>query len=532
MSEAPDRDDPSDIAANEAAAAARMQAQQEAAAADAQSSAAREAATDDASASLADLAASESDPFDDDVLDEDWDNTAVSDVSDADAFDATASDTGAPVTTSDDTAPDASASDTTAGVVDDAPSAETDTDTAVPGDAADAAADDDGITTAQTASKNRMAQDSMTQYRKRLRDEEARRASSTAAASDSDDVRALHERREEARKRGLALGLVDPDLIKAMDDDFEYINTVLEEEQRSAHGPGSAMYEEARRLGYVVAADRTAEVSSMRMRTDADAAREAYQQLRFNNHWQQRAALAHIAAVKAVMIAQQNDDGSSSGFAQLGMLFSEMGLGDGISDDEIDAYIVALDSDDAVEDDVAPVDAHDLGADSAGANTDANDTDADDALAVTDMTAGVRERSVHDERAAAPPQRVAAARRARPRTSAAVSTHNQPASDTSAQREKGTAVEIDEFIGVWEHFGEVERRIVLRRLGLVTADEVDDLYMQLQRTVKTREQECEQLRSDYEQMRADLEYETNSRRDLERELAQVRGQSRADSDAE
>lgn len=528
MSEAPDRDDPSDIAADEAAAAARMQAQQEAAAADAQSSAAREAASADASASLADLAASESDPFDDDVLDEDWDNNAAADTSDVDTPDTSASDTDTDVTASDDTAPDASASDATGGVADDAVSTETDTDTAAPGDAADSG----DTAAARTASTNRMAQDSMTQYRKRLRDEEARRASSTAAASDSDDVRALHERREEARKRGLALGLVDPDLIKAMDDDFEYINTVLEEEQRSAHGPGSAMYEEARRLGYVVAADRTAEVSSMRMRTDADAAREAYQQLRFNNHWQQRAALAHITAVKAVMIAQQNDDGSSSGFAQLGMLLSEVGLGDGISDDEIDAYIAALDSDDAVEDDVAPVDAHDLGADSAGANTDANNTDADDALAVTDMTAGVRKRSVHDERAAAPPQRVAAARRARPRTSTTVSAHNQPASDTSAQREKDTAVEIDEFIGVWEHFGEVERRIVLRRLGLVTADEVDDLYMQLQRTVKTREQECEQLRSDYEQMRADLEYETNSRRDLERELAQVRGQSRADSDAE
>ena len=531
MSEAPDRDDPSDIAVDEAAMAAQIQEQQEAAVADAQSNAAREAANDDAD--LAELGAdepafatSESDPFDDDPLDADQDDGVADDTSDAEV-DATASDdTASDDAPSDDTVSDGAQSDASIEVADDAASVDTvDTDN-------DADTDAGTAVSARAANTDRMVQDSMTQYRKRLHDEETRRASSTAAASDSDDVRALHERREEARKRGLALGLVDPDLIKAMDDDFEYINTVLEEEQRSAHGPGSAMYEEARRLGYVTTADRTAEVSSMRMRTDVDAAREAYQQLRFNNHWQQRAALAHITAVKAVMIAQQNDDGSSSGFAQLGMLFSEVGLGDGISDDEIDAYIAALDSDDAVENDAAPVDAHALSIDGADVNADAADTDADNAPEITDTTVGVRERGVHHERAAAPPQRAVAARRAQPRASAVSPARSQSASDTSAQREKDTAVEIDEFIGVWEHFGEVERRIVLRRLGLVTADEVDDLYMQLQRTVKTREQECEQLRSDYEQMRADLEYETNSRRDLERELAQVRGQSRADSDAE
>lgn len=500
MSQAPDID-PSETAAaaaaDEAAALAELEAQQLAAMAVAQENAVDD--VDDDVPDLAELAAEDGDPFDDDVEEiEDTDDTATADIEDtpidvvdddSGTEDTDDADVDGPVTDaaadSDDAAtdldapaqPDTASSDTeeVADVgVDAAPVADADTST----EDQPATGADDGATT--------MTAQSISEFQQRLYDERARRG--IAPAPSRQEAYTVRRQLEDARKRGVEMGLLDPDVAAAFDAELEYSDSTLGEDQRNSHGPGSPMYEEARRLGYV-RDDRTQGVSSMRLREDDAEKRRADERLRFNHYWQQQDALSRIDATKMVMIAQDSDSGSRAGFAQLGALVADLSIGDAIDEADIEAYIAVQHSETVQE------------------------TETVGATLVQHEPATLL--STQPDSVATQPQQF---------TPVSVAQAPIMAEHNNKNVEKDTHVEIQEFIAAWNEFTDVERRIVLLRTGLVDANDMEQMYTQLQETVTSRTNERDRFQSECDQLRAELEYEVHARRDVERELANLRQQ--------
>lgn len=511
MNNAPEID-PAAEAQQQAVMEAEIKAQQQAAMVAAQETAIDDA--DDDGQDLAELAAEESDPLDDDVedtdnADEDSDDTtdtedAVTDSNDGDAG------TG---TTAEDNDSDGNA-DTT-----DIPTEQTgstDTDSAAT-DTEDAARDTDGDDSAPAADAGTstdddaatMAVQSISGFQQRLHDECARRG--VTPASDRQEAYAVRRELEEERKRGVEMGLLDPAAMMAFDAEMEYSDSTLSEDQRNSHGPGSPMYEEARRLGYI-RDDRTQRVSSMRLREDDVARRQANDRWRFNHYWQQQAALSRIGALKTVMIAQDSDSGSRAGFVQLGAIVVGLSIGDGIDDADVEAYIAA--QEDAAQSDVAQEDAvqPDVAQHSASSHK------VEDSNAASVQQAPVAPPHVErDIMSASPEQSV-------PEPVPVTPTLVPTAHEYNNNTQKDTHVEIQEFIAAWNEFTDVERRIVLLRTGLVDANDMEQMYTQMQETVTSRTNERDRFQAECDRLRADLEYETHARRDVERELAKLRGQ--------
>ena len=499
MSDAPEID-PSDEAVAAAAAEAEIEAQQQAAVEAAQETAIDDA--DDDMQGLAELAAEEEgDPFDDDVEE-------IEDTDDADE-DSDTADTEDAVTDSDDGNADtdtvAADNDSDGGAdTTDTPAAQTDSTDAdsAATDTEDAARDTDNGDTAPAADADTddgaatMAVQSISGFQQRLHDECVRRG--VAPASDRQEAYAVRRELEEARKRGVEMGLLDPAAATAFDAELEYSDSTLSEDQRNSHGPGSPMYEEARRLGYI-RDDRTQSVSSMRLREDDVARRQANDRWRFNHYWQQQAALSRIGAVKTVMIAQDSDSGSRAGFAQLGAIVAELSIGDGIDDADVEAYIVSQQA------------------------STPQDAEATDAAPVEPERVPVQPEHVASQRIQSSLQRDSAvvAPQCAPHMAADQAPTTRPHTDKTKE---DTHVEIQEFIAAWNGFTDVERRIVLLRTGLVAADDMEQMYMQLQETVTSRTEERDRFQAECDRLRADLEYETDARRDVERELAKLRGQ--------
>lgn len=501
MRDAPEID-PSEEAVAAAAAEAEIEAQQQAAMAAAQETAVDDA--DDDEPGLAELAAEDGDPFDDDV--EEIEDTNDADENEgADTEDAvTDSDDGDSGTDTDTTATDngsdsgADTTDTPAEQTDstDADSAVTDTDNAArdtdsddtaPAADADTDTDDDAAT---------MAVQSISDFHQRLHDERARRG--VTPAPGRHEAYAVRRELEEARKRGVEMGLLDPAASTAFDAELEYSDSTLSEDQRNSHGPGSPMYEEARRLGYI-RDDRTQGVSSMRLREDDVAQRRANERWRFNHYWQQQAALSRIGETKTVMIAQDSDSGSRAGFAQLGAIVAELSIGDGIDDADVEAYIVSQQE------------------------SMLQDTDATGAVPIEPERVPLQPEQGAPQRIQSPLQRDSAA--VAPQRAPHMSVDQAPTTPPHTDKtKKDTHVEIQEFIAAWNEFTDVERRIVLLRTGLVAADDMEQMYMQLQETVSSRTEERDRFQAECDRLRADLEYETDARRDVERELAKLRGQ--------
>lgn len=501
MRDAPEID-PSEEAVAAAAAEAEIEAQQQAAMAAAQETAIDDA--DDDMPGLAELAAEDGDPLDDDVeeiedtVDADEDSGDTTDTDDG-ATDSDDGDAGTDTAAADNGSDsDADTTDTPAAQTDstdadstvtDAGGAVCDTDSGAAAPAADAdTPTDDGAAT--------MAVQSINGFQQRLHDECARRG--VAPASDRQEAYAVRRELEEARKRGVEMGLLDPAAATAFDAELEYSDSTLSEDQRNSHGPGSPMYEEARRLGYI-RDDRTQSVSSMRLREDDVARRQANDRWRFNHYWQQQAALSRIGAVKTVMIAQDSDSGSRAGFAQLGAIVAELSIGDGIDDVDVEAYIVSQQA-------------------SMSQNEDTTDTAPVEPERVpVQPEQGAPQRiqsSLQRDSAVVAPQRA-------PHMAADQAPTTRPHTDKTKE---DTHVEIQEFIAAWNEFTDVERRIVLLRTGLVAADDMEQMYMQLQETVTSRTDERDRFQAECDRLRADLEYETDARRDVERELAKLRGQ--------
>lgn len=499
MRDAPEID-PSEEAVAAAAAEAEIEAQQQAAMAAAQETAIDDA--DDDMQDLAELAAEESDPFDDDVEEvEDTDDVDDSDIADTEdaVTDSDDGDANADIDTvaaDNDSDGGADTTDTPAAQTD-----STDVDSAAT-DAGDAARDTDNGDTAPAADVDTddgaatMAVQSISGFQQRLHDECARRG--VAPASDRQEAYAVRRELEEARKRGVEMGLLDPAAATAFDAELEYSDSTLSEDQRNSHGPGSPMYEEARRLGYI-RDDRTQSVSSMRLREDDVARRQANDRWRFNHYWQQQAALSRIGAVKTVMVAQDSDSSSRAGFVQLGAIVAELSIGDGIDDVDVEAYIVSQQASMSQNEDT----------------TDAAPVEPERVPVQPEHVAPQRiQSSLQRDSAVVAPQRA-------PHMAADQAPTTRPHTDKTKE---DTHVEIQEFIAAWNEFTDVERRIVLLRTGLVAADDMEQMYMQLQETVTSRTEERDRFQAECDRLRADLEYETDARRDVERELAKLRGQ--------
>lgn len=506
MSNAPEIDAAAE-AQQQAAMEAEIAAQQQAAMAAAQESAIDDA--DDDTQDLAELAAEESDPLDDDVentddADGDSDDTAdtedaVTDSDDGDTGTAAVDNSSADTT---DTSTEQTGSTDADSTVTDTEDAARDTDSDDPAPAVDAGTStDDGAAT--------MAVQSINGFQQRLHDECARRG--VAPASDRQEAYAVRRELEEVRKRGVEMGLLDPAAMMAFDAELEYSDSTLSEDQRNSHGPGSPMYEEARRLGYI-RDDRTQRVSSMRLREDDVAQRRAHDRWRFNHYWQQQAALSRIGAVKTVMIAQDSDSGSRAGFVQLGAIIVGLSIGDGIDDVDVEAYIAA--QEDAAQPDVVHEDAvqPDVAQHSASSHK------VEDSNSVPVQQAPVAPPHVERDIVIVPPEQ--SVPEPVPVTPTPVTTEHKYNDNTT----KDTHVEIQEFIAAWNEFTDVERRIVLLRTGLVAADDMEQMYTQMQETVTSRTNERDRFQAECDRLRADLEYETHARRDVERELAKLRGQ--------
>lgn len=386
-------------------------------------------------------------------------------------------------------------------------------------------------------------------FRRRLRDEQVKRSGGLVA----NEGYMVRSQLDQARRRGAELGLIDKEALKQFDDEMAYSDSTLDEDQRSAYGPGSPMYEEAKRLGYIVEGDRTSGASSMRIRDAQDARREAEERLRFHHYWQQQAARDYLSAAKAVMQAEDADNGAGAGFSQLGRLLADLTVGDGVDDAELDEYIAAQSDesdDDAVEDAVVTAEPTVVAEDTVEPEQiSLSQSDLDDLDAVIEEYEKERER-----------QRQAREARARELEASALDAANMivderhcaeippsfdeisgdpfdpgffedaPVSRDDAvdnfiqniEKKEDTDVTIQEFVEAWEKFSTVERRIVLRRTGLVNADEMEEVYTELQATVQERTDERDRYREECNQLRADLEYETGVRRDAEREVAQLR----------
>ena len=385
---------------------------------------------------------------------------------------------------------------------------------------------------AQSAPSSKVRTDALrsmstAQFRRRLRDEQVKHSGGLVSA----EGHTVRSQLDQARRRGAELGLLDEEALKQFDDEMSYNDSTLDEDQRSAHGPGSPMYEEAKRLGYIVEGDRTSSASSMRIRDAQEARREAEERLRFHHYWQQLAARDYLAKVKTMMQAEDADNGADVGFRQLGGILTDLTLGDGVDESTIDEFIASQDESASDPEDEAAV--AELMAD-----------ESDDPFTVEDT---VTESVIPDEPVIPTTPVVQAAqtvvaedvtaRTAVPETDTVVSAGNaggafegkQPPArktiDTDMQdteKKEDTPVTIQEFIEAWEQFSAVERRIVLRRVGLVDADEMEEVYTELQGTVQALTEERDRYEDECVQLKADLEYESGVRRDTEREVLELR----------
>ena len=316
---------------------------------------------------LADLAAGEGDPFNDDVEDvvgtEDTEDTEnVEDAVDTgDTKEAEVEqDTEVSESESNVEPESTSATDTVnptpvneeAFIPDDTEKFEhPESDTAKESDAQEASA-----VIAQSAPSSKVRTDALSsmntaEFRRRLRDEQVKRSGGPVAA----EGYTVRSQLDQARRRGAELGLLDEESLKQFDDEMSYNDSTLDEDQRSAHGPGSPMYEEAKRLGYIVEGDRTSSASSMRIRDAQEARREAEERLRFHHYWQQLAARDYLAKIKTMMQAEDADNGVGVGFRQLGGILADLTLGDGVDESTIDEFIALQDESESDPEDEAAV---------------------------------------------------------------------------------------------------------------------------------------------------------------------------------
>ena len=395
---------------------------------------------------------------------------------------------------------------------------------------------------AQSAPSSKVRTDALrsmstAQFRRRLRDEQVKHSGGLVAA----EGHSVRSQLDQARRRGAELGLLDEEALKQFDDEMSYNDSTLDEDQRSAHGPGSPMYEEAKRLGYIVEGDRTSSASSMRIRDAQEARREAEERLRFHHYWQQLAARDYLAKVKTMMQAEDADNGVGVGFRQLGGILADLTLGDGVDESTIDEFIASQDESESDPEDEAVVEEpviEELTADESDEPFNAEDTAVEDTatesvipdepvISTTPVVQAAQTAVAED----------VTARTAVPEVDTVVSAGNaggvfegkQPPArktiDTDMQdteKKEDTPVTIQEFIEAWEQFSSVERRIVLRRVGLVNADEMEEVYTELQGTVQALTDERDRYEDECVQLKADLEYESGVRRDTEREVLELR----------
>lgn len=554
--------DAAQAAAQEAAAQEAMEAAQQEAYAQAQDL----AAADDGPG-LAELAADEGDPFDEDV-----DDGEESDDADDSAPEVEESEQSTKNATPEPMSEDAFVPDETETVQSEPESqseAESETKTesqpesidsteVITGTPARPESQTASAVMAQSGPSSKAHADALTSmssadFRRRLRDEQVKHSGGLVA----NEGYVVRTQLDQARRRGVELGLIDEEALKQFDDEIAYNDATLDEDQRSAYGPGSPMYEEAKRLGYIVEGDRTSNASSMRIRDAQDARREAEERLRFHHYWQQQAAWDYLAATKAVMQAEDADNGAGAGFSQLGRLLADLTVGDGIDDAELDEYIAAHsdESDDAVVEDAVTADPTAVFEDAVVAEqTSLSQSDLDDLDAVIEEYEKEREcqtrayemqareaRARKLEASALDAANMIVDERRRVETIPSFDEipgdpfdpgffEDAPVSRDDAvdnfiqntEKKEDTDVTIQEFVDAWEQFSAVERRIILRRTGLVNADEMEEVYTELQETVRDRTNERDRYHEECNQLRADLEYETGVRRDAEREVAQLR----------
>lgn len=575
------------VAAQEAAAQEAMEAAQQEAYAQAQ-----DLAVADDGPGLAELAAAEGDPFDEDVDDgeelDDADDSA-SEVEESEQ--STENATPAPMS-EDAFVPDETETVQSEPESQSEPEPETKTESqpestdsteVITGTPARPESQTASAVMAQSGPSSKARADALTSmssadFRRRLRDEQVKHSGGLVA----NEGYVVRTQLDQARRRGVELGLIDEEVLKQFDDEMAYNDSTLDEDQRSAYGPGSPMYEEAKRLGYIIEGDRTSSASSMRIRDAQDARREAEERLRFHHYWQQQAARDYLTAMKAVMQAEDADNGAGAGFSQLGRLLADLTVGDGVDEAELDEYIAAqsdesedVANESVVEDAAAPEQ-------TSPSKSDLNDLDA----AIEEYEkARQRQMPAHEmqTREARACELEAAARDAvntvvdecRRAESVPVQTQSEPVEVVSdmpvdtrlplderivqrrveptvdaavvfdqidridsveltpeleaewpqqevTEKKEDTDVTIQEFVDAWGQFSAVERRIVLRRTGLVNADEMEEVYTELQATVQERTNERDRYHEECNQLRADLEYETGVRRDAEREVAQLR----------
>lgn len=356
------------------------------------------------------------------------------------------------------------------------------------------------------------------EFRRRLRDEQVKHSGGPVIA----EGYTVRSQLDNARRRGAELGLLDEESLKQFDDEMSYNDSTLDEDQRSAHGPGSPMYEEAKRLGYIVEGGRTSSASSMWIRDAQEARREAEERLRFHHYWQQMAARDYLAKAKAMMQAEDADNGVGVGFWQLGSILADLTLGDGVDESTIDEFIASQDETESGSEDESVVEEPE--ADESDESFNAEDTAVERFTEsvtepVTPATPVVHTTVVEDVTVKEPVPEVDTVvfEDKRPLAHKATDNHMQ---DT--KKKEDTPVTIQEFFEAWEQFSAVERRIVLRRVGLVNADEMEELYTDLQDTVQARTDERDRYQDECTQLKADLEYESGVRRDTEREVLELR----------
>ena len=527
-------------AAQDAAAEAAQQAAQQAAIQQAEQEAllqAQDAAGEDET-DLANLAAGEGDPFNDDVEDvvdtgdtkeaeEDQETEEPESESNVEPESTSATDAANPTPVNEE-----------AFIPDDTEKFEhPESDTAKESDTQAASA-----VIAQSAPSSKVRTDALKsmntgEFRRRLRDEQVKHSGGLVSA----EGHTVRSQLDQARRRGAELGLLDEEALKQFDDEMSYNDSTLDEDQRSAHGPGSPMYEEAKRLGYIVEGDRTSSASSMRIRDAQEARREAEERLRFHHYWQQLAARDYLAKVKTMMQAEDADNGAGVGFRQLGGILADLTLGDGVDESTIDEFIASQDESESDPEDEAVVEEsviEELTADESDEPFNAEDTAVEDTatesvipdepvIPTTPVVQAAQTAVAED----------VTARTAVPEVDTVVSAGNaggafkgkQPpvrkTIDTDMQdteKKEDTPVTIQEFIEAWEKFSSVERRIVLRRVGLVNADEMEEVYTELQGTVQALTEERDRYEDECVQLKADLEYESGVRRDTEREVLELR----------
>ena len=517
-------------AAQDAAAEAAQQAAQQAAIQQAEQEAllqAQDAAGEDET-DLANLAAEEGDPFNDDVEDvvdtgdtkeaeEDQETEEPESESNVEPESTSATDAANPTPVNEE-----------AFIPDDTEKFEhPESDTAKESDTQAASA-----VIAQSAPSSKVRTDALKsmntgEFRRRLRDEQVKHSGGLVSA----EGHTVRSQLDQARRRGAELGLLDEEALKQFDDEMSYNDSTLDEDQRSAHGPGSPMYEEAKRLGYIVEGDRTSSASSMRIRDAQEARREAEERLRFHHYWQQLAARDYLAKVKTMMQAEDADNGVGVGFRQLGGILADLTLGDGVDESTIDEFIASQDESESDPEDEAVVE--ELMADESDDPFTVEDTATesvipDEPVIPTTPVVQAAQTAVAED---------VTARTAVPEVDTVVSAGNaggafkgkQPpvrkTIDTDMQdteKKEDTPVTIQEFIEAWEKFSSVERRIVLRRVGLVNADEMEEVYTELQGTVQALTEERDRYEDECVQLKADLEYESGVRRDTEREVLELR----------